>query len=451
MSAAAATVQTPAGASPSAGADPWFLRFDGARYGGRRLRRPRWLVYSVALLTAALLAWAALATVDRVVRSTGRIVPSGKPQLVQHLEGGIVSRVYVREGDTVQPGDNLVAVSDLAANSMRGEKQARLNGLLARSARLEAEASGASRFVPPATLPPQAPEVLNEAAAFAARQSRLGQGSRVLEEQATQKRQEAAELEARKRGLAAELDVARQQLTLVQNMVSRQAGSQLELLEARSRVERLTTQIRELEATLPRLASASVELQARQAESVAQFRSDARTALSEAQVELRRLQEDIKTENDRVRRTVVTAPVGGTVNKVLANTVGGVVKPGETLVEITPSGGALLIEARASPADRGALQTGHPARIRVAAFDYTLYGTLEARITEISADSLQDERGERFFRVALEVDAKSLAAFGQAVTPGMTVLADVVTGQRTVLQYLLSPVRGLASTAFRDR
>ena len=437
----------PGGAPP----DAWYLRFDGARYGGRRLRRPRGFIYVIAVLTAALLAWAATATVDRVVRSTGRIVPSGKPQLVQHLEGGIVSRVYAREGDTVQPGDNLVAVSDLAANSLRGEKQARLNGLLARSARLEAEATGAGRFVPPAGLAANSPDVLNEAASFAARQSRLGQGTRVLEEQATQKRQEAAELEARKRGLAAELEVARQQLALVQNMVARQAGSQLELLDARGRVERLTTQIREAEATLPRLASAAIELQARQAESVAQFRSDARTALSEAQVELRRLQEDIKTENDRVRRTVVTAPVGGTVNKVLANTVGGVVKPGETLVEITPTGGALVIEARASPADRGALQTGQTARVRVAAFDYTLYGTLEARITEISADSLQDERGERFFRVALEVDPGSVSSFGESVTPGMTAMADVVTGQRTVLQYLLSPVRGLATTAFRDR
>ncbi len=442
---------TPAASAPGvrgAPADPWYLRFDGARYGGRRLRRPRWLIYSVAALSVGLFAWAAVATVDRVVRATGRIVPSGKPQLVQHLEGGIVSVVYAREGDVVRPGDNLVAVSDLAASSMLGEKQARLNGLLARTSRLEAEATGAGQFVPPALL---TPEVTNEAAAFAARQSRLAQSLRVLEEQATQKRQEAAELEARKRGLAAELEVARQQLVLVQSMVVRQAGSQLEMLEARGRVERLTTQIREAEATLPRLVSAAAELRARQAESVAQSRSEARSQLSETRVELRRLQQDIKTEDDRVRRTVVTAPVGGTVNKVLANTVGGVVKPGETLVEITPSGGALLVEARASPADRGALQTGQPARVRVAAFDYTLYGTLEARITEISADSLQDERGERFFRVALEVDPSSLAAFGQAVTPGMTVLADVVTGRRTVLQYLLSPVRGLASTAFRDR
>jgi adhesin transport system membrane fusion protein len=445
------TPAAPAPGVPGAPADPWYLRFDGARYGGRRLRRPRWLIYSVAALSVGLFAWAAVATVDRVVRSTGRIVPSGKPQLVQHLEGGIVSVVYAREGDVVRQGDNLVAVSDLAASSMLGEKQARLNGLLARTSRLEAEATGASRFVPPLPLTQNSPEVTNEAAAFAARQSRLTQSLRVLEEQAIQKRQEAAELEARKRGLAAELEVARQQLVLVQSMVVRQAGSQLEMLEARGRVERLTTQIREAEATLPRLASAAAELQARQAESVAQSRSEARTQLSEARVELRRLQEDIKTEDDRVRRTVVTAPVGGTINKVLANTVGGVVKPGETLVEITPSGGALLVEARASPADRGALQTGQPARVRVAAFDYTLYGTLDARITEISADSLQDERGERFFRVALEVDASSLATFSQGVTPGMTVLADVVTGRRTVLQYLLSPVRGLASTAFRDR
>jgi adhesin transport system membrane fusion protein len=434
----------------SATARDWHLRFDGAS-GSRRLRRPRWLVWGVLMLSAALGTWATLAEVDRVVRGGGRIVPAAKPQLVQHLEGGIVSRLYVREGDVVKAGDSLVAVSDLAATSVRGEKQARMNGLLARSVRLEAEASGAGRFAVPAGLEAQAEDVRNEAASFAARQARLAQGTRVLQEQANQRRQEAAELQARKRGLQAELDVARQQLQLVERMYARQAASQLELLDSRSRIERLSTQIQEAEAAVPRLVAAAAELDARQAEQVAQSRSEARTALAETQVELRRLQEDIKTEEDRVRRTVVTAPVGGTVNKVLATTVGGVVKPGETLMEITPSGGALQVEARVTPADRGPLHVDQRARIRVGAFDYTLHGTLDARITEISADSLVDERGERYFRVVLEIDAHSLAAFRQPVTPGMTVTADVITGQRTVLQYLLSPVRGLSASALRDK
>ncbi len=438
------------GAKPAA-LQAVLTHFDGQLGAGRRLRWPRAMIWGVAALLLLALVWMAWATVDRVVRTQGRVVPGSKAQLVQHLEGGIVSRVFVREGDQVAAGAPLVAVSDLAANSTQAEKTARQRGLQARVARLEAEADGAARFVAPPGLPASAPEVRAEAETFAARQARLRQSTRVLEEQALQRRQEAAEMDVRRKGLAAELDVARQQLALVQTMISRNAASQVELLDARSRVERLSTQMREAESGMPRLASAAAELQARIGEISLQFRSDSRTALSEAQVELRRLQEDLKTDTDRVRRTVITAPVAGTVNKLLAHTPGLVVRPAETLLELTPQGEAVVIETRAGPSERGELRVGQPARVRVEAYDYTIHGTLDARVTEISADSLADERGERYFRVALSVPADQLAQFGRAVSPGMTVAADVVIGSRSVAQYLLSPVRGLVSTAMRDR
>ena len=430
----------------------WVLtHFDGSMGHARKLRLPRLMVFSAALIVVLMLAWAVWAQVDKVVRTQGRIVPSVKPQMIQHLEGGIVSKVFVREGDVVAKGASLVAVSDLMASSSRGEKRARINGLMARSARLEAEAEGASRVVWPAGVTPTAAEVRNENDAFVARQDKLRQSTRVLQEQVAQKRQEANEMEARRKGLAAEAEVAKAQLNLVNNMMARNAASQFELLEAKARVERLSTQSREAETAIPRIASAAQELQARMAEAQAQFRSEARSALTETKVELQRLQEDMRTEDDRVTRTVVTAQVAGTVNKLLANTVGGVIRPGETLLELTPADGAVVIEARATPAERGTLQVGQRAVVRVAAFDYTVYGTLPAKVTEISADSLADERGERYFRVGLLVDPDSQKKFGQPLTPGSSVTADLVTGQRTVAQYLLSPLRGLGSTAFRDR
>jgi len=438
-------------ATPSPSIDWLLAGFDNTLGQSRRLRRPRAVIWTGAVCVAAAATWAVFAPVDQVVHTQGRIVPSARQQLVQHLEGGIVSKVYVREGDVVTVGDPLVAVSDLAANSSRGEKAARMSGLRARVARLEAEAAGSPRFTPPPELSLADPAVRAEAEAFGARTAKLVQTTRVLEEQASQRRQEAAEAEARAKGLRAELDVARAQLALVQQMVSRNAGSQTELLDARSKVERMTTQIAETEASRPRLAAAAAELLARIAETSAQFRSEARTALSDSRVELRRMLEDIKTEDDRVRRTVVASPASGTVNKLFANTVGGVVKPGETLLELTPADEAVVIEAHASPAERGSLRAGLPVRVRVAAFDYTVYGTLDAQVSEISADSLADERGERYFRVTAAVSPESLRRFGQPLGPGMTVSADLVTGQRTVLQYLLSPVRGLAATALRDR
>lgn len=427
-----------------------LFHFDGQLGAARRLRKPRALLYATSLAAALLLAWTGLASVDRVVRAQGRVIPSGKPQLVQHLEGGIVSQVFVKEGDVVVKGQNLLAVSDLQANASRGEKNARLSGLQARAARLQAEADGAERFSVPSGLDANAPEVRNEGASFQARRARLHQATRVLEEQISQKRQESAEQDARRRGLVGEREVAQQQLALITGLLAKNAGSQLELLEARARVERLGTQIRECETAMPRLASAALELQARLAEAVAQFRSESRGTLADTRVEIQRLQQELNAENDRVKRTMVIAPVAGSVNKLLFNTVGGVVKPGDTLLELTPDDAAVAIESRVSPAERGALQVGQKAIVRVAAFDYTVYGTLAARVTEISADSLIDERGERYFRVGVVVDPQSRRDFGQPLTPGMTVSADAVTGSRTILQYLLSPIRGIGATAFRD-
>jgi len=440
--------QGPAGPSP---VELLAAHFDEALGLQRRLKRPRAVVYAGLFITLALLAWMSLAKIDRVVHTQGRVVPSGKQQLVQHLEGGIVSQVFVREGDVVKKGQSLIAVSDLQANSSRGEKRARLEGLAARMARLQAESEGLTRLTMPPGANIKSTEMAQQAEAFEARVAKLQQSLRILEEQLAQKRQEAAEQEARRKGLSTELDVARQQLALVTNMMAKNAASQLELLDARARVERLMTQIREVETAVPRLQSAALELQARAAETRAQFRSEARTALADARVEQQRLQQEIGADEDRVNRTVIVAPTSGTVNKLLFNTVGGVVKPGDTLMEITPTDAALVVETRVPPTDRGALQVGQQAVVKIGAFDYTVFGSLSGKVAEISPDSLSDEKGERYFRVSIEVDPASVQRFGQPITPGMTVTGDAVTGQRTVLQFLLSPIRGLAATAFRDQ
>lgn len=417
----------------------------------RRLRRPRALNLVTCLCLLGLLAWAAWAPLDQVVHTQGRVIPSGRQQLVQHLEGGIVAQVQVREGQAVERGQVLLQVASEQVNASLGEKQARAAGLRARAARLQAEAEGAERL--PATLPgavkADAGEWNNQREAFAARMARLQQTLRVIEEQIAQKRQEAREQDTRRKGLTQELETARQQMQLVQNMLQRQAASQMEMLESKARVDRLTTQIAEAMSAVPRLEAAAQELAARAGEQRAQFRSESRTALADTMVELQRLEHDIGADADRVRRIDVAAPLAGTVNKLFVNTVGGVVRPGETLVEITPRDSGLQIEARVSPSERGLLQLDQRSVIKVMAFDYTRWGTLEGRITEISADSLNDERGERYFRVAITVDESSLKQFGKPITPGMTVTADAVTGQRTVARALLSPVRGLFDNALR--
>lgn len=425
--------------------------FDSSLGLQRRLRFPRTIVYSCLILTMLIAFWVTVAKVDRVVHMQGRVIPSGKQQLIQHLEGGIVSQVFVREGNEVRKGQSLIAISDLQANSSQGEKRARLEGLAARIARLQSEADGSRSFNINESATLKSPEMQQQKAAFEARNAKLSETLQILESQYLQKKQEATEQESKRKGLSSELEVARQQLAIVNTMISKNAASQLELLEAKGKVERLVTQINESESTLPRLQSAAVELKARAAEARAQFRSEARTALADSRVEQQRLLQEIGPDNDRVRRTVIVAPMSGVVNKILFNTVGGVVKPGETLMELTPVDQVMVVETRVSPTERGALQVGQLTMIKVGAFDYTVFGTVIGKITEISADSLVDERGDRYFRVSVNISPASLKSFSKAITPGMSVTADAVTGNRTVLQFLLSPIKALASTAFRDQ
>jgi adhesin transport system membrane fusion protein len=438
-------------AQTSSKLDLLLAGFDENLGATRRLKKPRFYLYAIAVITILALVWMTFAKVDRVVRMSGRVIPSDKTQLVQHLEGGIISKVHVREGDIVQRGQALLAVADLPATSSQAEKQARFFGLLAKEARLEAEAQGAPRFTAPKELGETNPAVSSERDAFDARQTRLTQTVRVIQEQLAQKQQELAEASARRTGLSSELSVAKQQYALVSGMLGRNAASQFELLDARAKTERLSTQISETELSIPRLRAAVAELQARIGEIKAQFRSEAQSLLSDTRIDLQRIRQELKTDEDRVRRTEVRAPTDGTVNKMLANTVGGVVRPGDTLLEITPVGSSVAMEAKVSPAERGPLQIGQDVVIRVAAFDYTVHGTLHAKITEISADTLVDERGERYFRVAIEVSPESYLAFGRKITPGMTVSADAITGQRTIMQYILSPVRAIADNSLRDQ
>jgi adhesin transport system membrane fusion protein len=416
---------------------------------GDRLRTPVGLIQGVALVLLIALAWSLLAEVDRVVRATGRMIPSDRAQVLQHLEGGIVADILVREGQIVERGAELVLISDVQAQSQLGERNVRLNALRAQMARLEAEAQGqAGRARESGAMNP---DVERELLVLAARRDKMDQTIRVLREQLEQRRQEIREAETRKRGLVKEHAIATQQLAVVNDMVGRQAASRLELLEAQSRVERFATQMQEVDASIPRTAAAIRELEGKIAEASAQFRSEARTRLAEVQVEADRLEEEINAGKDRLKRTAVRSPVRGVVNRIYTTTIGGVVRAGDAVVEITPLGDRLTIEASIAPQDRAEVNPGLPSVVRVSAYDYAVYGTLQGQVSEVSADTLADEKGLRYYRVRIEVDADSYARFGRELTPGMTVTADVVLGARTVFRYLVSPLTRAFDSAFKDR
>lgn len=425
-----------------------LLRPRKVRRSSDRMPMPVRIIAAVLAVMLVACVWAAVAKVDRVVRASGRLVPADRAQVVQHLEGGIISGILVREGQIVERDAELILIADVQAQSQVGERTVRLNSLRAQLARLRAEAEGEDA---PEAGAVRDPDVERELLVLVARRDKMEQSIRVLHEQLDQRRQEIREAETGKGGLQREHAVAIQQLAVVKDMFARQAASRLELLDAQSRVERFTTQMQDIDASIPKLNGAIRELEGRISEMTAQFRSDARTRLAEVEVEMRRLEEEISAGNDRLERTAIRSPVRGVVNRLYTNTVGGVVRAGDPLVEITPLGERLMIEASITPQDRAEIIPGLPAVIRISAYDYATYGTLQGRVAEVSADTLADEKGERYYRVRISVEPGSLKNFGRELAPGMTASADVVLGQRTILRYLLSPLLRFRDEALRDR
>ena len=407
-----------------------------------------YMVSVLVLLMLGLVAWAAWAPIDKIVRAQGRIITASKSQVVQHLEGGIVSEILVHEGQKVQAGQTMMRLSDINANSNLSQGRSRLQSLKATQARLRAEAQGGTSLVFDEDIPISMQML--EKNAFDERQSRIRSEQAALQQQINQRQAELKEAQARSQSLSTELNIAKQQATMVDSLLKKGAASQMELLEAQSRTERLNTQFRDVVNTIPRLMSAQAESAARINESQSRFRAEARTEINQVTAEINRIVAGIRADSDRVSRTEVRAPSTGFVNRLMFNTIGGVVKPGEAVLEITPSEGPLAVEARVRPDDRASLRAGLTTRVMLGAYDYTVYGALQGEVVEVSSDTLPDENGQRYYRVVVETKPAQGPLAQEVILPGMTASADVIVGKRSVLSYLLSPLLRFSSRAMRE-
>jgi adhesin transport system membrane fusion protein len=430
---------------------------DSALDHWKTMERPRLFVVGIGITFLALLIWALNAQIDRVVRADGRVIPAGRSQVIQHLEGGIVSAINTREGSLVRAGDVLISINDTGAGSRLGELQVKIAGTRAKIDRLTAETSekgirnGNSRA-------PLMPAMDAEVQLFYERQNKMRHEVDVQREQANQKLAELKELEARHGSLSQELEIARRQMQVMTGLAAKNAASQLEVLESQSKVQKLVTELKGIEGEIPKIRSILGEIEARIRVIKSQFRAEARNELTSALVELDRMLEEERAEKDRVARTDIRAPVDGIVNRLYVTTLGGVVRPGDVVMEITPAGGAVILEAKVAPSQRGELIVGQVARARITAHDFGVHGTLPGRLIEISADTVGEERSQEraaagpqgYYRVQLEIDTRHYREKNLPILPGMTASADIVIGNRTVLQYLLSPLMRFNYHAFQE-
>ncbi len=411
----------------------------------------RTFILLLLISSISVLVWAGIAEVDVIVRTEGQIIPAGKSQIVQHLEGGIVQKILVQEGEVVVAGQPLMELSDVQTRSNLGQEQSRLDALRGREARLLAELNGHNTIVFPKNL--NDPDVIRvETAAWQARRAQLAEEVQVLQALSMQKKSELAEINSKQKNLLEELVLAKKKHHVIEGLSKNNAASELEVLDSQMRIQQLTSQIAEATNTAPRLQAAQSEAESRVKEAIARFRAEASAALTQVREELEDLSHGIDSSVDRLKRNIVRSPVAGLINKLNITTIGAVVRPSEILLEITPSDQRIVIQTRSKPDDRAHLRRGLPARVRVGAYDYATYGTFEGRVTEVSADTLSDEKGNHYYRVNVEVDVSTLTSRVRqpgVLMPGMAASADIAVGKRTILSYILSPLLKFRDGAFR--
>lgn len=419
------------------------------------VRRPTsmlWVIRVLVLTLLALLVWMAMAQLDTLTRGVGKVIPSGQVQKLQSLEGGVVAEILVSEGQRVEAGQALMKISDRPFVGSYEEGRVHYLSLRARAARLLAEAEGEA-FVLDAEVESSRPDLqAAEIRQLQSDRSELQQSQSILSEQLKQAESQLTEAEARKRQLQRNLDLVRREIQLKRPLVSRQVLSEVDLIQLQVREAEAAGELESLGLSMPRLRSLIDEAGRKHDHLDVEFRSKARQQLNEVQAELARVSETQLSLADRVERTTLRSTVPGVIKRIHANTIGGVIRPGMDVIELVPEDEQLLIEAHVRPSDIAHLVVGQNARIRFSAYDFALYGSMPATLSFISADTITDEQGQTFFVVRLQPRDTALQ-FGLQHLPirvGMTADVDIMTGKRTILEYLLKPVNRALSNGMRE-
>nr|WP_207199113.1 MULTISPECIES: HlyD family type I secretion periplasmic adaptor subunit [unclassified Pseudomonas] len=401
-----------------------------------------------------LLLWANFAVIDEVTKGDGKAIPSSKIQKIQNLEGGIVSEMFVKEGQIVEAGAPLIRLDDTRFASNVGETEADRLSMLLRVERLSAEVDDRPLNFPDDVLKAVPGQAKSEESLYISRRQQLHDEIGGLQEQLIQRQQELREFTSKQAQYRQQLGLQRQEINMSEPLVAQGAVSPVEVL----RLKRAEVETRgQLDATtlaIPRAESAIKEVQRKIDETRGKFRSDALTQLNEARTDLNKAQATGKALEDRVSRTLVTSPVRGIVNKLLVNTIGGVIQPGSDMVEIVPLDDTLLVEAKIRPQDIAFLHPGQEAIVKFTAYDYTIYGGLKAKLEQIGADTITDEdKKTTYYIIKVRTERSHLGTDEKPllIIPGMVASVDIITGKKSVLSYLLKPIIRARAEALHER
>lgn len=408
-------------------------------------RMATWLLWGTGLALVLFCVWASLTYVDEVTKGEGRVISAGKNRIVQHLEGGIVEAILVREGEIVKKGQVLLRIVNEDEQASFREKRTEYLALQARASRLEAEAEGRNAVTFSKDVLKEAPAIAQrERAAFASRKESFTQEIQTLSEELTQREQSLKEQKSLIESLTDKVASQTGEVRDARRMVANNSMSRLELVRLERELVDVAGKLRTERLKLPRLESAIAEAKAKVAEKRDQQVSEIRQELNESRNKAGVLREQIQAIRFRVDQTEVRSPVTGTIKSLRVSTRGGVVKGGEPLVEIVPSDESLLIEAKVRPSDIAFLRANQKALVKITAYSYSDYGGLDGTVVSISADTLKEDAKteDTFYRIRVRTTRNYLVKDGERlpIVPGMTATVNIKTGEKSVFRYIFKPI-----------
>jgi adhesin transport system membrane fusion protein len=415
--------------------------------------RARILVRTLTIVVSLFILWTAVAQVDEITRGEGKVIPSRQLQVLQSLDGGIVSEIAVAEGQVVDAGQLLLRIDSTRFESSAREGKAQYYSLLAKAARLRALAED-KPFAPPAEALSEEPELVEEERRlYQSRTSELDAQVSISRQQLAQRQQELSEARARRDQAGQAYELSARELAVTKPLIASGAVSEVELLRLERDVARFRGEREMAGAQISRIQAAIAEASRKVQEVELNFRNEARKEMAETLGRLNALSESNVGLADKVKQAAIRSPVKGTVKRLLVNTVGGVVQPGKDIVEVVPLEDALLLEAKVLPKDIAFLRPGQRAVVKFTAYDFSIYGGLDATLEQIGADSLTDEKGNTYYIVRVRTDRPHLGnkAENLPIIPGMVAEVDIVTGQKSILAYLLKPVLRAKQAALTER
>lgn len=394
--------------------------------------------------------WAYFAQIDESVKGTGKVIPSGQTRLIQHLEGGIITHILVNEGDTVDQGQALFRIENQYFISEKKENAIKLISMKAKLIRINALLDDIKTPLFPENMKSIIPQIVeNEIHVFVEKQKQYKSQISVLNDQLEQKMAQLKELQVRLENLSIEHNLALDNIKIQEQMVAKKIISREKFLQHLSVKQKIYTQLEEARFQIPVIQNEINEWGKKIQGKSFEIRSELLEESGDVQVEIKKLEEAIQTDIDRDTRMNLTSPTKGIINKIYYNTIGGIVRSGETIAEVSPVEEDLMIEAKINSSDRAYIHPSQNVSIEITAYDFSRYGLLDGKLISISPDSTTDEQGNSFYTIKVKADNYQFDD-QSPILIGMTANINILTGKRTVLQYLIKPIKDIKYNAFKE-